>query len=50
MTARYLPLHTLRCVCQLCGNPQYRKEIPIALAGSTPSPGGCIVMLLRPAR
>lgn len=47
MTDRYIPMHTLRVVCQMAVLPQAKQQIPVALAGPQPSQGGCIVMLER---
>lgn len=45
MPTHYLPMHTLRHVCQLCTDCQARHQTPVALSAPEPRAGGTIVML-----
>ena len=52
MTARYLPVHTLRCVLRAYKVMVQRCHthlVPVGIPGPKPSNGGCIVMLERTA-
>jgi hypothetical protein len=47
MANQYVPAHTLRRVLQLCGMPEARNQIPVAVSKPDPSTGGTIVLLER---
>jgi NAD(P)H-dependent FMN reductase len=47
MAHQYIPAHTLRHVLQLCGMPEARTQIPVAVSKADPHTGGTIVMLER---
>lgn len=47
MRPHYIPLHTLRRVCQLAGMPEARAQIPVAIGQPDQREGGLIVMLER---
>jgi len=47
MANQYIPFHTLRHVLQLCGMPEARQQIPVAVSKAEPSAGGTIVLLER---
>lgn len=49
MSPHYVPARTLRRVCQLCGMPEARVQIPVALSSPARLAGGLIVMLDRVA-
>jgi hypothetical protein len=49
MAPQYVPLHTLRIVCQLVGMPEARKQIPVAVSRAESLAHGLIVFLDRPA-
>ena len=49
MPDHFVPLNTLRHVCQLCGIPEARVQIPVAISRPEPDAGGTIVLLERSA-
>jgi hypothetical protein len=47
MNPHYVPLHTLRHVCQLACMPEARTQIPVAVSRPEMLANGTIVMLDR---